>query len=357
MYNDWPDKIEPQEKTANMATAFQGARPTPERIYNTLNAFQQTEALKAAIELDLFTKIGEGAADTGSLAKRIGAAERGVRILCDYLTIHGFLSKELNRYALTQESAVFLDRRSPACVASISNFLASERARNTFALLKEAVRKGGTATDTGDATQPVDEMWVTFAKSMAPLTTRSASFIAQLLEAADQKPCKVLDVAASHGLFGITIAKQNPNARIVALDWPAVLEVAKQNAKTAGLSERYTMLPGSAFETEFGKDYDYVLVTNLLHGFDPQMCETLIGKIHAALKPSGKVITLEFVSNEDRVSPATAAGFSLIMLAYTDAGDAYTLSEYDKMFRNGGFRKTTPHPVPETPQTVLVSEK
>jgi hypothetical protein len=117
------------------------------------------------------------------------------------------------------------------------------------------------------------------------------------------------------------------------------------------------MLPGSAFETDFGKDYDYVLVTNLLHGFDPQMCETLIREIHAALKPSGQVITLEIVPNEDRVSPATAAGFSLIMLAYTDAGDAYTLSEYDKMFRSGGFRKTTPNPVPETPQTVLVSEK
>jgi hypothetical protein len=63
------------------------------------------------------------------------------------------------------------------------------------------------------------------------------------------------------------------------------------------------------------------------------------------------------VPNEDRVSPPTAAAFSLIMLANTDSGDAYTLAEYEKMFRNAGFGKTTLHPVPDMPQQVLVSEK
>src|SRR3984893_17124138 len=108
-------------------------------------------------------------------------------------------------------------------------------------------------------------MGVAFAKSMGPLTVPAAMFIAELLGASEKNACKVLDIAAGHGMFGITIAKRNPNAQIVALDWPAVLEVAKQNAQAAGLGGRYTTLPGSAFETDFGKDYDYVLVTNLFH--------------------------------------------------------------------------------------------
>ena len=120
-----------------MATPSHGAKPTPEHIFNTLTAFQQTEALKAAIELDIFTNIGEGANDPSMLAKRVGAAERGVRILCDFLTIHGFLTKDRGQYSLTQESAVFLDRRSPACMASLSDFLASERSKSTFALLPD----------------------------------------------------------------------------------------------------------------------------------------------------------------------------------------------------------------------------
>jgi hypothetical protein len=80
-------------------------------------------------------------------------------------------------------------------------------------------------------------------------------------------------------------------------------------------------------------------------------------RVHAALKPGGKVITLEFVPNEDRVSPPIPAAFGLVMLANTDAGQTYTFSEYEKMFRNSGFAKTTLHPVPDMPNQVLVSEK
>ena len=132
-----------------MATASHGAKTSPERIFATLTAFQQTEALKAAIQLDIFTKIGEGANDVSSLAKAIGASERGVRILCDYMTIFGFLTKENNRYGLTQDSAVFLDRRSPAYMGSMSNFLAADMHRKSFGALAEAVRKGGSAAPDG----------------------------------------------------------------------------------------------------------------------------------------------------------------------------------------------------------------
>jgi len=340
-----------------MATASQGAKPTPERIFNTLTAFQQTEALKGAIELDIFTKIGEGANEAPALAKAIGASERGTRILADYMAIYGFLTKENGKYGLTQESAIFLDRRSPAYMGSMANFLAAESHRENFGHIAEAVRKGGAAGDHGNNFKPKDEFWVQFARSMAPLAVPGAEFIATLTGAAEGKPSKVLDIAAGHGMFGITLARRNPKAQVLQLDWPAVLEVAKQNAQKFGVADRISFRPGSAFETEYGEGYDYVLLTNILHHFDPPGCERMLRRVHAALKPGGKAITLEFVPNEDRVSPPTAAGFSLIMLASTDAGQAYTLSEYQKMFGNAGFAKTALHQVPDMPQQVLVSEK
>lgn len=340
-----------------MATPSASGRPTPERIFNTLNAYEETAALKSAIELDVFTAIGEGANSAAALAAKTRAAERGVRILCDYLTVLGFLTKEANRYALTQESALFLDRRSPACLASMSQFLGNDWAQQNFEVLTQAVRKGGAAGKGGDNTKPNDDVWVLFARSMAPLTKPSSEFIAALVRAEDGKPCKLLDIAAGHGMYGVTLAKKNPNAQIVALDWPNVLQVAQENAQKAGVAARYSVRPGSALETDFGEGYDYVLLTNIFHHFDAPTCEKLMRRVHAALKPGGKAITLEFVPNEDRVSPPTAARFALIMLANTDAGDAYTFSEYEKMFRNAGFAKTTLHPVPEMPQQVLVSEK
>jgi len=335
-----------------MATPTAANRPSPEHIFNALNAYHQSAALKTGIDLDIFTAIGEGANTSASLSAKIGAAERGVRILCDYLTIHGFLTKEASRYGLSQESAIFLDRRSPACLAPMASFLDNELNKRNFAALTQAVRKGGTAGVHGDNTQSNDELWINFARSMAPLTKPSAEFIARLTGASEGKPCKVLDIAAGHGMYGITLAKHNPQAQIVALDWPNVLEVAR-----LGVAERFSTRPGSAFETDLGTDYDLVLLTNIFHHFDMPTCEKLMRRVHAALKPSGKAITLEFVPNEDRVTPPTAAAFSLIMLAGTDAGDAYTFSEYEKMFSNTGFGKTALHPVPEMPQQVLVTER
>jgi hypothetical protein len=340
-----------------MAASTPTSKPTPERIFNTMIAFQETEALKAAIELDIFTAIADGAKTAALLAAKTGAAERGLRILCDYFTVKEFLTKRGDQYALTQESAIFLNRHSPACLATMVYFLASPWSRKNFAALAEAVRKGGTANETGDHTKPHEEVWVNFARSMAPLTTPAAEFIAGLIGAAESKPCRVLDIAAGHGMYGITLARRNPQAQIVAVDWPGVLEVAKENAVKFGVAARYAAKPGSAFETDFGEGYDYVLLTNILHHFDEPTCEKLMRRVHRSLSTGGKAITLEFVPNEDRVSPPHAAAFSLVMLAGTDAGDAYTFAQYEKMFGNAGFAKTTLHPIPEMPQQVLVSEK
>jgi 2-polyprenyl-3-methyl-5-hydroxy-6-metoxy-1,4-benzoquinol methylase len=340
-----------------MATPSTTNRPTPERIFNLLQAFQQTAALKSGIELDVFTAIGEGANTPALLAAKTRAAERGVRVLCDFLTIMGLLTKTDGRYGLTEESALFLDRRSPASLLSVAGFLGSPWHQKNVEALTDAVRKGGTVGNQGDNTRPQDEVWVAFAKSMAPLTTPAANFIAALVGVSEGKPWKVLDIAAGHGNYGITIAKTNPNAHIVAVDWPAVLAVATENAKAAGISERYSTRPGSAFEADLGSGYDLVLLTNIFHHFDVPTCETLMRRVHAALKPGGKAVTLEFVPNEDRVTPPAAAAFALNMLVGTDAGDAYTFSEYAKMFANTGFASTDLHPVTGMPQQVLISEK
>ena len=165
----------------------------------------------------------------------------------------------------------------------------------------------------------------------------------------------MLDIAAGHGLFGITIAQQNPNAKIVAQDWAAVLEVAKENAAARGVTDRYSTIAGSAFEVDFGDGYDVVLLTNFLHHFDVPTCEGLLRKIKGALKPGGRVATLEFVPNEDRVTPPMAASFSMMMLGTTHSGDAYTFAEFDRMFRNAGFSHNELHALPHGEERLIVS--
>lgn len=340
-----------------MSVHDQVGGPTPQRFFQTANAYQQTQALKAAIELDLFTALGEGKDTVEALAQRCGAAERGVRILSDYLTIQGFITKAGNRYKLTPDSELFLDRRSPAYMGSVLGFLHAPKFVEAFQNLTEAVKKGGTVVGEAGTVAPEHPLWVDFAKSMIPMMAKPAEEVALFVSRAQPDAKKVLDIAAGHGLFGTEIAKRCPRAEIVALDWPNVLAVARDVARRAGVQDRYRTIAGDAFQQDFGTGYDLVLLTNFLHHFSLAACETLLRKIHRCLTPGGRVLTLDFVPNDDRVTPPPVAEFSLIMLATTAEGDAYTFKEYERMFRTAGFGRTELHPVPGSIEHVLLSSK
>ena len=332
-------------------------QPSPQLFFQTINAHQRTEALKAAIELEVFTAIGEGNTTAAQIAQRCDAAERGIRILCDFLTIHGMLTKQDGQYGLTLDSTTFLDKKSPAYLGTAIEFLCSPMLTEGSKHMTEAVRKGGTAMVDDGTVGPDNPIWVKFARGMAPMMAMPAQLMAKLVDPNPDRKLKILDIAAGHGLFGITFANNNPKAEITAVDWKAVLEVAKENAQKAGVADRYQTIEGSAFDVDFGSGYDVVLITNFLHHFDPPTNETLLRKVHGALADGGRAVTLEFVPNDDRVTPPDAAGFSMMMLSGTPSGDAYTFAELERMFSNAGFSRSTFHPLPPTIQSVVISEK
>jgi len=331
--------------------------PSPFLFFDTVNGYQRSAAIKAAIELELFTALAEGRQTVGSLAERCRASERGIRILCDYLTVIGFLFKDKESYGLTLDSAAFLDKNSPAYMGSAVEFLLSPMLMECFAHLTDAVREGGTALPEEGTIAPEHPVWVQFARAMAPMMMMPAQLMAKQIEMEAGRKIKVLDIAAGHGMYGITIAQHNPSAEIIALDWPNVLEVAKENARKAGVDDRYSTIAGSAFEVDFGRHYDLVLLTNFLHHFDEETCLKLLKKVHAALSEDGRAITVEFVPNEDRVSPPPSAMFSLVMLGSTPKGDAYTFREFEKMFADAGFRRSELHQLPPTPQQLIITYK
>lgn len=331
-------------------------QPTPTLLFETIGAYQRTEAIKAAIELGLFTNIAAGNSSVDKIAQTCGASPKGTRVLCDYLVIIGFLSKQDDSYSLTADSAMFLDQKSPAYMGSVIEFMLSPMLTDNFKDLTAVVKKGGSISEEGTVA-PEHPVWVKFARAMAPMMALPSQLMAGMVDPNANKSLRILDIAAGHGLFGLAFAKRNPQADITAVDWLNVLSVAKENAQAAGVSDRYHVRPGSAFDVDYGTGYDLVLLTNFLHHFDPKTCEMLLRKVHSALADGGRAVTLEFVPNPDRVSPPQAAAFSMMMLGGTPGGDAYTFSELEEMFRKAGFAHSECHDLPPTIQRVVISRK
>ena len=333
------------------------SQPSPDLFFDTITAYQKTAALKAALDLHLFTALADGPLTAAGIAERCHAAVRSTRILCDYMTVLGFLKKSDDHYTLTPDSAVFLNRQSPAYAGGAAEFLLSDHLTRAFQNLAQSVRKGGTAEPEQSSVAPEHPMWLTFARAMGGLMARAAEGLAELIPLDPERPAKVLDVAAGHGVWGLAFAKKNPRVQLVALDWSPVLEIAREHARAAGVADRFSTIAGSAFEVELGQDHDVVLVPNFLHHFNAADCVRFLKRTHAALRPGGSVAIVEFVPNPDRITPPTAAGFSLVMLATTPEGDAYTFAEYSEMIEQAGFGTPTMHPLPASTNVAVVAKK
>ena len=329
--------------------------PSPDLFFTTVWAYQRTAALRAAIDLGLFTAIADGAHTTPEIAKACQASERGTRILADFLTIAGFLTKAGGTYQLTPDSSMFLSTRSPAYLGGTMAFLGSAAIVRHFDDLATIVRHGTLPKEESNISDE-NPVWQEFARAMVPMMMPSAQAMAGILDVATAGPMRILDIAAGHGIFGIVLAQGNAHTKVVAVDWAGVLKVATENAAKMGVAGRHTALAGDAFTVDWGTGYDIALVTNFLHHFDTPTCTTLLKKVAAALKPGGRVVVLEFVPNDDRVTPPMAASFAMQMLGGTPFGDAYTLSELTAMIKAAGFTTVASHPL-QGPETLVVGTK
>jgi predicted nicotinamide N-methyase len=322
-------------------------------VFDLALAYQKTAALIAAVKLDIFTLIGTGAITADVLSSRTRASIRGLRILCDYLTVIGLLVKQDSRYSLTPTARIFLDRSSPAAVGSCIDFLA---APEMLALLlndpASYVRRGGSVGLTDLASE--HPIWVRFAQAMVPMATPAAKRVAAYVAALSEPPGTVLDIAAGHGIYGIEIAKALAKTVITAVDWAEVLTIARENAKAAKVDDRFRTVSGNAFDVEWGRGFDLVLLPNFLHHFGRDECVSLLRKVKSSLSPTGQVLAVDLVPNPDRVSPPMQAMFAFSMLASTPSGDAYTLSDLDEIARDAGFSGATARPLLPTPQTLVL---
>ncbi|MBL6459266.1 methyltransferase domain-containing protein [Belnapia sp. T6] len=326
--------------------------PTPQLFVDAVLAYQKTAAIRAAVEIGLFAAIGPTGADAEAIAAQVGASTRGVRILCDYLTVLGFLEKSGTVWYQAPVTRTFIDPGSPTSMASIIRFLAGPELLRLF--LEDPagyIRRGGSEGLAN--TTPDDPIWVTFAESMTPFTIAAAKATAAHVAAWPAPPRLVLDVAAGGGMFGISVAQACAGASVVAVDWSDVVAVADRNADQAGVGERYRTLAGDAFSVNWGSGYDLVLLPNILHHFDHASCVAMLRRVRDSLAPGGRAAIIEFVPDSDRVAPPIPASFAFMMVATTQHGDAFTEVEYVAMAREAGLRAETAVSLAPSPERLI----
>ncbi len=284
--------------------------------------FQASRVLLTAVELDLFTAIGETARVSADVAGAVGATPRSTDRLLNALCALGFLVKADGRFSNTPASRRFLVRNSPDFMAGLDHTASMWKA---WSGMTEAVREDRptlrqTVNERGDA-------WLE--PFIAAMHYRAEQQADRLVRAFDLGGIfSVLDVGGGSGSFAMAFCRRQPGLRAAVFDLPNVVPITARYVAAAGLADRVTTIVGDYLQAaELPDGFDLIFLSAVVHSNGPAENAALIAKCARAVNPGGRVAVVDFIMDEGRVSPPVGAMFALNMLVATDDGDTYTESE------------------------------
>ncbi|HEX9020782.1 MAG TPA: methyltransferase, partial [Nitrospirota bacterium] len=239
-------------------------------------------------------------------------------------TALGLLAKTGARYQNTALARAFLVKESPWYQGDMLRH--SDSLWKSWSGLDEVVR-------TGLPNRPSRRDYGSFIRAMH----NNAVFRApDVIRAIDLKGVKhALDLGGGPGTYSMELARKKIN--VTLFDLPEAVEIARQivgGQKTRNVS----FLPGDFHSDDIGAGYDLVLVSQILHSLSIDESVALLKKSHQALNRGGRVAIHEFLLENDRAHPVSAALFSVNMLVNTAAGRSYTVQEMKQWLAKAGFK-------------------
>jgi C-methyltransferase len=328
-----------------------------EPVIQMFQGLQVTAIVRAGIQLGIFDQIANGKHQASSIAAAVGADERGTRILLDALAALGLLKRNDN-YRLTPLADTFLVSSKPSYLGSFVDIQAHSRTWTAYERLAEAVRHGGTVLDQ-HAETPEWVFWETFAPSSLGVAAPASHVLTELLQgwAGQRESLEVLDIACGSGLYSLTLAAQHPIAQTTLLDWANVLARTKDNVERLGLRERTHFIDGDMFKVRLGGPYDLIIAGHIFHHFSERRCLELMRRLAEVLKPDGRLVIHEFISEPPPTDNPLPYLFSVTMLAQSREGEAHSIDTYRQLLHEAGFSPPNVHESQVMPSHFLITER
>jgi len=278
------------------------------------------------------------------IAERIGLHPRGTYDFLDTLVALGLLEREgdglAGRYANTPDTAVFLDKNSPAYLGGILE-MANARLYRFWGDLTEALRTGRPQNEIKHNGQPMFEELYSdpgrleqFMSAMAGISRGNFEALAEKFDFSRYET--VCDVGGATGVLSTVLAKHHPHLHCISFDLPVVAPIAERAIAAAGLSDRVAVASGDFFADDL-PHADVITMGLILHDWNLERKLQLIRSAYEALPEGGAFIVVENLIDDARRENAFGLMMSLNMLIeFGDAFD-YTGGDFAGWCRDAGF--------------------
>ena len=320
---------------------------TPDAIMQLGLAFWGSKTLLSAIELGLFTLLGDGPLDADALTARLGLHPRSTRDFLDSLVALGQIERTEGFYGNTPAGALFLDRRKPTYVGGMLE-MANMRLYPFWGALTEALRTGEPQNEAKQGRDLFDEIYrspailAEFLKAMTGLSFGAAQAIAEKFPWADYR--SFADIGTAEGALPVALARAHPHLTGIGFDLPVVQPYFESYAARHDLSQRLSFHPGDFFAVPM-PSADVLIMGHILHDWGLEKKRTLIRKAYAALPYGGALIVYDPVIDDERRRNVFGLLMSLNMLIETREGFDFTGADCMNWLKEAGFAETRVEPL------------
>lgn len=304
---------------------------TFDEFRDVVSAYRLPRVLLIALELDLFTTVGDRLWTIPDLAKELKVSERGLSIICRNLAAVGVLQKKGASYRNSRLGATALNADHRAYRGGYLNLI--KRHWADWVRLSESVRSGLPIDhDTPDSPDYRRQ----FTWAMHHRTLEIAPAIAAQVHMGRAKT--LLDLGGGPGTYAMAFLARNPTLRAAVCDRESALEVAKEIAGRHKARHRLSYLPLDFSKDPIPGSYDVIWYSNVLHIYSPEENRAIFRRALAALTPGGRFIIQDaFLHDRECLYPAEASLFAVSMLLFTEGGNTYSASETAKWLKDAGF--------------------
>ncbi len=289
-------------------------------------------AVRAAMQLDVFTPLADGPMTAGEIADALGLKPRRLEMLLYQLVVSEFLELEGDRFTNTPMAAEFLVQGRPGYYGGIHGLLTEQ----FHALMQtaESIRADEPKAKVDFVGMSRDELrgFLRGIHGMAVLAGRSLARN-PLFDKAE----RVLDVAGGSGGLSIALCEAHPRLHATLVDLPSVVPIAEEMVDEAGLADRIAGQIVDVLAEPLSGGFEIATARAFFQVLSTEQCQRAAHNIAAALSPGGTLFIIGFVSDDSRLSPEICVGMNMSFLNFFDSGEAYTEAQYRGWLTDAGF--------------------